>query len=509
MACPDETTIERFLAGALDEPTRRSVKAHLADCTPCCQLVGALVMSTAQKTASTSAPAPGARLHRYRIEEPLGAGGVGIVYRAYDPELDRHVALKVLWSASESLRREARAMAKLAHPNVVRVLDVGVDGERVFLAMELVEGTTLRAWLRDGPKPWQAVLERFRQAGAGLSAAHRAGLVHRDFKPENVLVKSDGTVLVTDFGLAHEVPFGEIASTLTKGVDAPGIAGTPPYMAPEQLRGEELDARADVYAFSVALWEAIYGVRPFAPNAEEGLLGAIAKGPVAPGAPDVPARVRDALVRGLSFRRRDRFASIEALLAAIDVEPPVPRSWTRHVRLAVFAVAVLAIGIVVGRSSSHATSTGEASLSSSSVAVVSSSVAVVWSSVPIVSTPLSAATSVAPVAPAVSSAKARPAPRRSSLRGTDFAPYGDAAMEAVAFARAHVSDFDACWTEGCVDITCRFDVDTTGRVTRAACSTWEGRPACPAVQSCAEQRLRALRFPAPAQAGECALFFGK
>ncbi|MCA9585888.1 MAG: serine/threonine protein kinase, partial [Myxococcales bacterium] len=198
--------------------------SHLAGCDACCRLVGALVVSTANATGprlvDRAAPEAAARLSRYRIDEPLGAGGMGIVYSAYDPELDRRVALKVLWSASherpgdaERLQREARAMAKLAHPNVVRVFDVGVDGGRVFLAMERVEGGTMRDWLRERPRTWREVLARFVQAGAGLAAAHRAGLVHRDFKPENLLVRGDGTVLVTDFGLAHEVPFGASAAS--------------------------------------------------------------------------------------------------------------------------------------------------------------------------------------------------------------------------------------------------------------------------------------------------------
>jgi serine/threonine protein kinase len=555
MACPDENTIERFLAGALDEAERRRVKAHLADCTPCCQLASALVMRTATETASRetdarAAPVGAARLSRYRIDQPLGVGGMGIVYSAYDPELDRRVALKVLWSslaAGESdagrLHREARAMAKLAHPNVVPIFDVGAAGDRVFLAMELAEGGTMRDWMKEGPRPWREVLLRLGQAGAGLAAAHRAGLIHRDFKPENLLLRVDGTVLVTDFGLAHEVPFGEALSTLSsqEGAGAPGVAGTPAYMAPEQLRGEALDARADVYAFSVVAWEALHGARPFSPADEAGLLGAIAKGPPDPALPAeherVPERVRRALVRGLSFRRRDRPASMDALLSELTVEQataPLALSRARRsVLLGVGGAAVLVAGIVLGRSSAPPSPPeGEARVTSGPVSAATRAMTIdapapsASGPAPAPSASFASASASAPAPsgarvpgpravalPGATATARRPVERsrHGALRGMDFTPYGLAGAAAGDVVRAHAADFDACWNEGCVDITCRFDVGEGGRVTRASCFTWEGRPACPATEACVAQRIRALRFPPPPPKGEgeCSLFFGQ
>jgi eukaryotic-like serine/threonine-protein kinase len=536
MTCPDEAAVDRFVAGQLDEPSRRRVMAHLASCDPCCHLVGALVMSTSGDSPSpaTRVPLPegGARLSRYRIAEPLGVGGMGIVYSAYDPELDRRVALKVLWSSSPRpheaarLHREARAMAKLAHPNVVRVLDVGVDDGRVFLTMELVEGGTMRDWLKRGPHPWREVVERFRQAGAGLAAAHRAGLVHRDFKPENLLLRHDGVVLVTDFGLAHEVPFGEAASTLTsaeRATTGTSAAGTPAYMAPEQLRGETLDARADVFAFSVALWEALYGAHPFAAGAPETLLERIGAGPPTPASPPsgdgAPERLRLALERGMSFRRRDRPSSMDALLAECVVEPRLEgswRAWRRRALLPAAALLALATGVALGRRSAPAPPEwSEAQLAS---APVSTTVVAPAQDAP--PAPASAPSSVEvatatsdTVAQRASSAppSARP-PRtarakKGALRGMDFTPYGMSGAEASAVATTHASDFDACWAEGCVDITCRFEVGADGQVSRATCSTWEGRPACPRTEACVAARIRALRFPPPPGAGECALYF--
>ncbi|MBL8743732.1 MAG: serine/threonine protein kinase, partial [Myxococcales bacterium] len=233
-----------------------------------------------QKTLAaphTTAPSPavGQTIGRYRVIGRLGEGGMGAVLAAHDPELDRTVALKILHESAgdergelrDRLAREARAMAKLAHPNVVAVYDVGADpaSGQLFVTMELVDGTTLRDWLRT-PRSSRAILDVFMAAGTGLAAAHAAGLVHRDFKPENVLVGRDGRVRVGDFGLARP-PRGAAASdaplspTLTR---TGAIIGTPAYMAPEQFLGEAADARSDQFAFAVALFEALRGERPFA-----------------------------------------------------------------------------------------------------------------------------------------------------------------------------------------------------------------------------------------------------
>ena len=224
----------------------------------------------------------GATLGRYVILERLGEGGMGVVYSTYDPELNRRVALKLVRrvpgrGSTEQARllREGQALARLSHPNVVAVYDVGVHDDRVFVAMELVEGETLRAWVARASRTWREILGVFVQAGRGLAAAHAAGIIHRDFKPDNVLVGADGRVRVADFGLAHEegaplvatgVVGGEVSSegASSMSLTARGsLVGTPRYMSPEQIGRESLDARTDQFAFCASLWEALHGSPPF------------------------------------------------------------------------------------------------------------------------------------------------------------------------------------------------------------------------------------------------------
>jgi serine/threonine protein kinase len=238
------------------------------------------------ETISDSQPAPGAPLARgcsigrYLIVDTLGAGGMGIVYAAYDPELDRRVALKALHaSEGESspsagrgrLFREAQAMARLSHPNVVTVYDVIVEGDLVLVAMELIEGESLRKWIDGARRPWRAVVDVFVQAGKGLAAAHDAGIVHRDFKLDNVLRGVDGRVKVVDFGLARSArradeppPTGPGVASVPVDMTLEGqVVGTPAYMPPDQLRGAPADTRSDQFGFCVAMYEALYGVVPF------------------------------------------------------------------------------------------------------------------------------------------------------------------------------------------------------------------------------------------------------
>jgi tetratricopeptide (TPR) repeat protein len=319
-------------------------------------------------------PEPGARVGRYRVERTLGSGGMGVVVQAHDPELDRLVALKLVradigdHAYRDRLVREARAMAQLEHPNVVRVYDAGVAGGEVFVAMELMRGDSLGRWMREAPRPWREVVARFVAAGRGLAAAHAVGLVHRDFKPDNVLVGAiDARVCVTDFGLA--VPSGAIDDLLTTvpdplitgdentmpaaGRNTPAsprltrtgaAVGTPAYMAPEQYRGE-VDQRADVYSFCVSLYEGLYGERPFAIDPKAGdqvaaWVETIARGRVRPVPPGrrVPAALRRALVRGLAADPDQRWPSMAPLLRALE------RVRTRRVRIAIGAAAVLALG---------------------------------------------------------------------------------------------------------------------------------------------------------------------
>ena len=219
--------------------------------------------------------ARGSSLGRFLVLEPIGSGGLGVVVAAYDPQLHRKVAIKLLHPrsvATEELRehvlREARALARVVHPNIVSVYDAGFEGGELFVVMELVEGHNLRDWLRGGERSLAEILEVFTQAGRGLAGAHDAGLVHRDFKPDNVLVGSDGRVRVADFGLARvlaaSVPDLEVKTPADLGTSGTGaLIGAPAYMAPEQHASARVDARADQFAFCVARHEALHGVRPF------------------------------------------------------------------------------------------------------------------------------------------------------------------------------------------------------------------------------------------------------
>jgi tetratricopeptide (TPR) repeat protein len=289
-------------------------------------------------------PERGDALDHFIVVDRLGVGGMGVVLAAYDPDLDRKVAIKLLKPTRSGdaadgqarLLREAQAMARLSHPNVVTVHEVGVIGDRVFIAMEYVDGGTLKRRDGDEPPTWRQVLDRYVAAGRGLAAAHRAGLVHRDFKPENVLVGRDGRVRVTDFGLVDvrdakspAVATAEVATTGTTAsmrlgpdLTATGsIMGTPAYMAPEQHAGGQVDARADQYAFCVSLFEALHGERPFSGETYEQLVEKVNAGEitVAPH-PDVPAWLRRVVVRGLATRPEDRYASMDELLAELSYE---------------------------------------------------------------------------------------------------------------------------------------------------------------------------------------------
>jgi len=273
--------------------------------------------------------ARGAQVGRYVILHPLGQGGMGVVYAGYDPELDRKVALKLVRPdraggevARSRLLREAQAIARLSHPNVVAVFDAASFDDQVFIAMELVPGRTLREWLQEKTRSWREVVSLFLDAGRGLAAAHAAGLVHRDFKPENVLLGDDGRVRVVDFGLAR--PAG-IAADEGDG----SILGTPAYMAPEQLRGAPADARSDQYGFCVALWEALYGKRPGDASPSE-------------GAPRTPPWLRQALLRGLRPDPEERHPSMDALLAVLGRDP-----WRLRRRI-LAAAAVLLVAAAAG-----------------------------------------------------------------------------------------------------------------------------------------------------------------
>jgi hypothetical protein len=369
--CPSENELADYVMHA---PGASAIEPHLDVCSACRATAARVAaLAFASEVGAGSMPAPpsgdsgillsrGARAGRYEVVEVVGAGAMGTVYAAHDPDLDRTLALKVLRPAlgrgpkaaelKVRLAREARALARISHPNVITVYDTGAIGDQLFVAMELVAGGTLRSWLREAPRSWRDVLDAYLAAGRGLAAAHAAGIIHRDFKPDNVLVGVDGRVRVTDFGLsrtgwddaapnqraedtAESVPFSAprggdgsrkgCGSSLTA---TGALVGTPVYMAPEQLAGGAASARSDLFSFCVALYEGLYDERPFSGSTLEALRQS-AREPVPPppARARVPPWVRRVLLRGLHADPDARYPSMTALLHALSREPARGRTW--------------------------------------------------------------------------------------------------------------------------------------------------------------------------------------
>lgn len=307
-------------------------------------------------TLTTSGITKGEALDRYVILDRLGAGGMGEVYAAWDPVLDRKVAVKVLRpdiegsAIGEELKHrllgEAQSLAKLAHPNVVTVHDVGLAGDRVYLAMEFIEGRTLKDWLQQVPRPsWQRILEIFLAAGEGLVAAHAQGITHRDFKPDNVVVGSDGRVRVMDFGLAHGQAAQKKDEKSRRTITQPGaMLGTPAYMSPEALHGQPTDFRSDEFSFCVSLYEAMYGFRPFEGATPGALASEIVQDRVRPppSGTRVPRRIHQLILKGLRSDPAERFQTMRALLVQLG-----RTRVQREQRIALGAVVVLAVLAVV------------------------------------------------------------------------------------------------------------------------------------------------------------------
>ncbi|WAS94007.1 serine/threonine-protein kinase [Nannocystis punicea] len=331
-------------------------------------------------TLAAGGPPPGvreppSRIGRFTILRELGSGGMGVVYAAYDEQLDRKLAIKLLHGEADHettqgharLLREAQALARLSHPHVVAVYEVGSFLDHVFLAMEYVQGESVRAWLEATPRPWREVLRVFTQAGRGLAAAHAAGLVHRDFKPDNAMVGDDGRVRVLDFGLARapepDAPTtvaeqhttGSSRNTLGSQLTVAGaVVGTPAYIAPELYMRLPADARSDQFAFCVALWEGLYGQRPFQGDTLQALALAICEGRTTPPPPGrrAPAWLHAALVRGLDPEPARRFPSMDALLAATGRDPERARVRMLGAAVLLCVAALIGLGVrnlVVGR----------------------------------------------------------------------------------------------------------------------------------------------------------------
>ena len=344
--CLGDDTIAAYVDGVLPGDEIAGVDRHIDTCAACRGQLSAMaattamrsfvdeggathddaMLATAPSSPATGELAPGQALGRYVVDGVLGRGGMGVVVRAYDPELARHVAIKLVdpslpdgtrapgsWRAR--LRNEARAMARLRHPNVIAVHDAGSLGDRLFVAMELVDGESLGRWLeRHGRRD---ALAMCLAAGRGLCAAHAAGLVHGDVKPENILVDRDGRAMIGDFGLARAVA--------DASADDGGhvLCGTPAYMAPELFRGRPADQRSDQLAFAVTVFEALTGERPWRGDSLATLRAAVAEGP--PSRPAaIPAWLWPALVRGLAADPGARHPSLVAFVDALE------RAWPRR-----------------------------------------------------------------------------------------------------------------------------------------------------------------------------------
>ncbi|MBS1122131.1 MAG: protein kinase [Deltaproteobacteria bacterium] len=397
MECLDANAVQDLMSGALDHAARGRAVLHLDGCEECRGLISLLArdatraaaldtlrthqggaVGTLVETMASLAGNPALRtldplgatadandvdgqvrvrtpaqvgkmIGRYTLVERIGAGAMGIVYRADDPGLGRRVALKLLHKPDEALTdrlvREARSMAQVNHPNVVAVYDAGVSEGATYIAMELVTGSSLRIW-QQAARPLADTIETYIAAGRGLAAAHAAGIVHRDFKPDNVLVGSDGRVRVTDFGLSSARPSEEVGPGVSdlELTRSGMVLGTPAYMAPEQFSGGNVDPRTDQFNFCVALYEALYGERPFRGKTFEELGDNVCDGKIrpAPARSRVSGELRKIVLRGLSVRPGDRYPTMDHLLD--DLGRDRARPWRR----ASFAATALAVTLGLG-----------------------------------------------------------------------------------------------------------------------------------------------------------------
>ena len=361
-ACPSDKVFTRLLEGTLSEAELQAVQAHGDGCPACGRTLAEL--------ARTMTPGQGDWLgERFQLLEPLGIGGMGVVYTAFDTKLQRKVAVKRLRElaavASADRRRarflrEAQLLASLSHPNVLTVHDVGGVDPELYVVMELVDGAPISRWLSETRPGWRAIIDVYLQAGRGLVAAHQLGIVHRDIKPDNILVAKSGRVLVGDFGLAglagNLTPAHEPSPSLAPSAAAPGsltqtgtVLGTPAYMSPEQHDGKPGDALSDQFSFAVSLYESLHGRRPFAGRSASEIAAATRSGQLAPGGDGVPRAIDRVLSTALQPDPGRRYASTEDLLAALErahEKRPVA-AWVTGV------VVLLAAGAVGARVWTH------------------------------------------------------------------------------------------------------------------------------------------------------------
>ena len=423
-SCLTDDLVAEFVEGRLEGERLSSAEEHVSSCDPCAELIAAVAGTrTGGASPEPMELATGAHVGRYVLLDAIGAGGMGTVYAAHDPSLDRKVALKLVRAdrggpqLEKRLLREAKAMARLAHPDVITVFDAGMHGGQLFIAMELVDGGTLRQWVAQERRPWRVVLEMFLHAGRGLSQAHAGGIVHRDFKPDNVLVGRDGRVRVTDFGLARvvrdEAPDEDSALDGMPNADREAtsqsailtrtgmLVGTPAYMAPEQFGGAHPDVRSDIFSFSVSVYEALYGERPFSGKSMRDLLPEKRADRVRPPPPgsQVPTRLRRALLVGLRANPAERYASMDECLAAlVDATRPArsPTLAGATGLVAVVIASIVAIAAWRGAFTTTPTTTGAPQTTQSIAATTPASSAPAPEPIAIATTTTSAATQPSP-----------------------------------------------------------------------------------------------------------------
>lgn len=384
--CPDENALLAMMDGLLDEKSREEIEAHMDQCPACAELMIALghlgppvdptqlsLESTAELPAVARPTRP--RLGRYILGQLLGMGGMGAVYEGFDPSLRRRVAIKILRPDLNTdndqgpqrarHKREARALALLAHPNVLTVFDTGEEEDgRIWFAMALVDGQNIPDWIALASPDWRQIVAVYLDIARGLEAAHDAGVLHRDIKPQNMMVQRDGRAVLVDFGLAHASNPALLNSTWVgraPELTSTGIVvGTPYYMAPEQLSGQHIDARADQFSWCVSLYESLYGARPFIASSLEALLSQMQSAPLArPRGDQIPAPIFDVLVKGLSPRPAERYADMGELISALEralqarASKPPREQRTSRLGLGALLGVILAVASLAGVASIH------------------------------------------------------------------------------------------------------------------------------------------------------------
>ena len=346
MSCPEVDDLLDFADGRASRTMMARIEAHLDECRDCRDALADAVAE--DRPVGGAAPE---RVDRYEVRGSIGRGAMGSVYEGWDPDLERRIAVKLVATPGSGetgsigrLAREAQALAAVSHPNIVEVFEVGEHEGELFVAMELIRGTTLREWIAERP-PVAEVVDVFAQAAAALDAAHEAGVIHRDFKPDNVMITEDGRVKVLDFGLARmtEAPTTEPRATSSfsdlRLTQCGTVLGTPAYMAPEQHAGEHVGTAGDQFAFCVSLYEALVGKRPFDGATMHELLEAKCRGIPRLAGRRLPARLRRVLSTGLAAEPEQRFASMASLRAAL-LRTSSRRRWVGSIALPTAAIVV-------------------------------------------------------------------------------------------------------------------------------------------------------------------------